>query len=137
MRQGPRMQGQERRILVVEDDPTMTEMLRILLEDSGYRILTAESGEEALDFAREQIPDLITLDLGLPGGIDGREVVRRLRNDPETAAVPIIVVTGMHFVPSSEERVEAVLTKPFDVAELEDAVSRILGLRPGAGSAQS
>jgi len=137
MSQGPTARGHEPSILVVEDDPTMTDMLRILLEDSGYRILTAQSGEEALEVAREEVPDLITLDLGLPGGIDGREVVHRLRNDPITADVPVVVVTGMHFVPSSDERIEAVLTKPFDVVELEDVVSRILGLRPGAGSAQS
>src|SRR4051812_31732697 len=118
MREAPSARSEEHRILVVEDDPTMTDMLRILLEDSGYSILTAESGEEALELAHEQVPDLITLDLGLPGGIDGREVVRRLRNDPETADVPVIVVTGMHFVPSSDERIEAVLAKPFDVAEL-------------------
>jgi CheY-like chemotaxis protein len=137
MSQGPTAPSQERSILVVEDDPTMTDMLRILLEDSGYRILTAQSGEEALEVALEEVPDLITLDLGLPGGIDGREVVHRLRNDPITADVPVVVVTGMHFVPASDERIEAVLTKPFDVVELEDVVSRVLGLRPGAGSAQS
>jgi DNA-binding response OmpR family regulator len=129
--------GAERCILVVEDDPTTTEMLRILLEDSGYRILTAETGEDALDLARETTPDLVTLDLGLPGGIDGRELLRRLRNEPATAEVPVIVLTGMHFVPASDERIEAVLTKPFDVAELEEAVKRVLGLRPGASSAQS
>jgi DNA-binding response OmpR family regulator len=129
--------GAERCILVVEDDPTTTDMLRILLEDSGYRILTAETGEDALELARDTTPDLVTLDLGLPGGIDGRELLRRLRNEPATAEVPVIVVTGMHFVPASDERIEAVLTKPFDVAELEEAVNRVLGLRPGASSAQS
>jgi CheY-like chemotaxis protein len=114
-------------ILVVEDDPTMTEMLRILLEDSGYHILTATHGEEALDLAREQPPDLVTLDLGLPG-MDGREVLRRFRSDPLTMHLPLIVVSAKHFEPSPEESVDAVLTKPFDVTELEGIVERLLGL---------
>jgi 3-oxoacyl-[acyl-carrier protein] reductase len=123
----PDVDDRRHSILVVEDDPTMTEMLRILLEDSGYHILTATHGEEALDLAREQPPDLVTLDLGLPG-MDGREVLRRFRSDPLTMHLPIIVVSAKHFEPSPEESVDAVLTKPFDVTELDGIVERLLGL---------
>jgi CheY-like chemotaxis protein len=113
-------------ILVVEDGATMIEMLQILLEDSGYRILTAGRGDLALDLAREHTPDLITLDLGLPG-MDGQEVLRLLRADPLTSNVPVIVMTGKA-VALSAENVVAVLTKPFDVAQLEEIVGRVLGL---------
>jgi CheY-like chemotaxis protein len=116
-----------RRILVVEDDPAMSEILRLLLEDSGCDILTAATGQEALELAREQTIDLITLDLGLPG-MDGRELLRRLRGDPQTGEIPIIVVTGMRYVPRSDERIEAVLQKPFDASELENTIRRLLHL---------
>jgi len=115
----------------------MTEMLRILLEDSGYRIVTASDGEQALQLAAEDPPDLVTLDMGLPGSIDGREFLRRLHGDPVTAGVPVVVVTGMRYAPAGDEQVAAVLTKPFDVAELEDIVHGVLGLRPGSGRDQS
>jgi len=127
----PSDSGAQHSILVVEDDPTMTDLLRVVLEDSGYHIVTAYDGEEALRLARERVPDLITLDLGLPGRMDGREFLRRLRHDPATQGVPVIVVTGMWYDPSREDKVEAVLGKPFDVAELEDTVRRVLSL-PGS-----
>ena len=114
-----------RRILVVEDDPTMTEMLSILLEETGCEIVTASTGEQALDLAREQALDLVTLDLGLPG-MDGRELLRRFRLDPQTTNVPVIVVTAMRFDRSADERIAAVLQKPFDCVELEEAVRGVL-----------
>jgi two-component system, OmpR family, KDP operon response regulator KdpE len=124
-------------VLVVEDDPTMVEILHIFLEDSGCRILEARLGRDAVEIAAAERPDVITLDLGLPD-MDGREVLRQLQSaadwDPS-----IIVVTGRHFEPQPGERVMAVLMKPFDAAELEEIVSRALAsaerLKP-AGYAQ-
>jgi DNA-binding response OmpR family regulator len=113
-------------ILVIEDDPTISAILRIFLEDSGCRIVVAEQGQEAVRLAREVHPDLITLDLALPD-IDGTEVLRQINTDADLARVPVIVVTARRFEARSEDNVTAVLYKPFDATELEDTVSRALG----------
>ena len=116
----------QRTILVVEDDPTISAILRIFLEDSGCQIVVAEQGKEAVRMAREIRPDLITLDLALPD-IDGTEVLRQINADTELSDVPIVVVTARRFEPRPDERVTAVLQKPFDATELEETVSRALG----------
>ena len=112
-------------ILVVEDDPIISALLRIFLEDSGSRIVVAEEGEEAVRLARELRPDLITLDLALPD-MDGTEVLRQLNGDASLARVPVIVVTARRYTPRPDERVAVVLEKPFDAAQLEDSVRRAL-----------
>jgi len=113
-------------ILVIEDDPTISAILRIFLEDSGCRIVVAEQGHEAVRLAREVHPDLITLDLALPD-IDGTEVLRQINTDADLARVPVIVVTARRFEARPEDNVTAVLHKPFDATELEDTVRRALG----------
>ena len=113
-------------ILVIEDDPTISAILRIFLEDSGCRIVVAERGHEAVRLAREVHPDLITLDLALPD-IDGTEVLRQINTDADLARVPVIVVTARRFEAKPEDNVTAVLHKPFDATELEDTVRRALG----------
>jgi DNA-binding response OmpR family regulator len=117
-------------ILVVEDDPTISAILRIFLEDSGCRIVVAEQGEEAVRLAHELHPDLITLDLALPD-MDGTEVLRQLNVDADLAHVPVIVVTARRYEPKPDENVTAVLQKPFDATELEETVARALGRPAG------
>ncbi|MEA2642888.1 MAG: hypothetical protein QOF51_4282 [Chloroflexota bacterium] len=115
----------ERTILVVEDDPTISEILRILLEDTGCRILEASGGVEALRLAAEERPDLITMDLSLPD-MDGYDVLRNLQANPELVSVPIVVVSGRQFEQRVPARVVAVLLKPFDASELDDVVRAAL-----------
>jgi len=107
------------RVLVVDDEPAIRRFLRTSLRAEGYDIVEAETGEAALSEIRRRAPDLVMLDLGLPG-IDGLEVIRRLRGDG--SAVPIIVLTSR-----SDEggKVEALdlgaddyVTKPFGMDEL-------------------
>src|SRR5688500_14046365 len=81
------------RILVVEDEPALLELGVYALRQEGFRPIRAESGEKALELAREQRPDLILLDLMRPG-VDGLEVCRRLRAQDATRDVPIIMVTA-------------------------------------------
>lgn len=81
------------KILVVEDEADLREVLAYNLTRDGYRVVTAESGAEGLRKARKEVPDLVLLDLMLPD-LDGVEVCRRLKKDPLTATLPIIMVTA-------------------------------------------
>jgi len=79
------------KIIVVDDEENIRELVRYNLAREGYRVSTVGSGEEALKQARAQVPDLIILDLMLPG-IDGLDVCRELKNDPKTAHIPIVML---------------------------------------------
>lgn len=81
------------RILVVDDSPTICAVLGRLLEQDGYAVRTAADGEQALDLTRAERPQLIFLDIVLPG-ISGFVVLRALRHDPDTADVPIVMMSG-------------------------------------------
>lgn len=105
-------------VLLVEDEARMRKFVRIALSTNGYRVVEAATGEEGLTVASANPPDLVVLDIGLPG-IDGFEVTRRLR---EWSAVPIIVLSARG---QEEDKVRALndgaddyLTKPFGPAEL-------------------
>jgi two-component system phosphate regulon response regulator PhoB len=81
------------KILVVDDEPDALEVLGFNLKNAGYEVTTADDGDAALKKARQQLPDLILLDLMLPE-VDGLEVCKLLRRDPATSAIPIIMVTA-------------------------------------------
>ena len=113
-------------VLVVEDDPDVGNLLCMTLGHEGFRVKLAASGEEALQMAQEQAPDLISLDIRLPD-INGFEVLRRLRSQPETADIPVVVVS----VISDEARgmrfgAVDYLTKPIDEEKLIRVVKRTL-----------
>ena len=105
-------------VLVIEDEQPIRRFLRASLTAEGYRVAEAESGEDGLRLAVQQPPDLVILDLGLPG-IDGQEVLRRLR---EWLSAPVIVLSARD---QEKQKVEALdggaddyVTKPFGVGEL-------------------
>ena len=81
------------RVLVVEDEPDVAELIRYNLVKEGWEVLTASSGAEALKRVREAHPDVVLLDIMVPH-LNGWEVCRRLKEDPETRAIPVIMVTG-------------------------------------------
>jgi CheY-like chemotaxis protein len=81
------------RVLMIEDDSAVAEMYRLRLSADGYKVTIARSGEEGLQLAGSQRPDLIYLDLRLPG-MDGFEVLQRLRGTPETEEIPVIILTN-------------------------------------------
>lgn len=85
--------GRKRRVLVVDDEKDLVELIGFNLRRNGYDVLTADNGIDALDVARREVPDLIVLDLMLPG-VDGTEVARRLKADAKTARVPIVMLTA-------------------------------------------
>ncbi len=108
-------------ILIVDDEPSARETLEALLFREGYRLVCAANGAEALQKAAELMPDLILLDVMLPG-MDGFEVCRRLRADPRLAEAPVIMVTALDDRDSRLQGIEAgaddFISKPFDRAEL-------------------
>lgn len=106
-----------RLILVVEDNPVNLELMTELLEQEGYRVLTAESAEAALRLTLAERPDLILMDLQLPG-MTGYEATRRLKADPSTAAIPVLAITASAMLgddlKAREAGCDGYLTKPLD-----------------------
>jgi two-component system alkaline phosphatase synthesis response regulator PhoP len=82
-----------KKILVIEDDPTTLRLTKYTLEHEGYQVLTASNGLEGLKKARSEKPDLIMLDVMLPG-IDGFEICHRLRAEPQTAQLPVLMLSA-------------------------------------------
>jgi two-component system KDP operon response regulator KdpE len=124
-------------VLIIDDEQPIRRFLRASLSDEGYRVLEAQTGEEGLKLAAQQPPDLVILDLGLPG-VDGHEVLRRLR---EWSSAPILVLSARDH---EKQKIEALdhgaddyLTKPFSVGELLARMRTALrhANRPGLESA--
>ncbi len=120
-----------KRVLVVDDDVKTVELVKLYLNRDGYRVMTAYDGIEALRLAREGRPDLIVLDLMLPG-MDGLEVCRTLRNESD---VPIIMLTAMTTdqdkLNGLELGADDYMTKPFSPRELAARVRTVLRRIPG------
>jgi DNA-binding response OmpR family regulator len=113
-------------ILAVDDEPRVLKLLKANLESSGYKVLSAEDGEQALTIVETEMPDLIILDLMLPK-MDGYAVCRRIR---EFSAVPVIMLTArsaqVDLIHGFEVGADDYLTKPFSVAELLIRVQAVL-----------
>jgi CheY-like chemotaxis protein len=122
-------QTDARTLLVVEDYEDSLAFLTALLTREGYNILTAGTGEEAIRMVVGRRPDLILMDLGLPG-INGLEVVWHIREQPELAEVPIIIISAHDSYDLREEATKAgckgYLTKPLDLAEFKQLIKSIL-----------
>jgi two-component system alkaline phosphatase synthesis response regulator PhoP len=123
-------------ILVVDDEANIRELARAYLEKNGYRVLVAVNGQQALDTIRQQTPDLVVLDLMLPG-IDGWEVCRRVR---ATSNLPILMLTArdddIDKIVGLEMGADDYLTKPFNPRELVARVRAILRRAAAAANPQ-
>lgn len=117
------------RILLVEDDDDTRHLNRLILEMGGYTVLEAANGREALRLAAAERPALVLMDLNLPG-MDGRETARRLREAPETAALPVVALSGHSAEEIREQALRegfvAYLVKAMDPDGLAEEVGRIL-----------
>ena len=118
-----------KRVLVVDDDRVIQQLLEVNLELEGYEVVaTAADGKEALVKIAELKPDLVILDIMMPK-MDGLEVCRRLRADPELAGIPVILLSAraqdMDIREGLEIGASAYLTKPFDPVELLEVVGRL------------
>jgi len=105
------------RVLLVDDDPAMLRLLEVNFRLEGFETVTASHGIEALTAAEEHRPDAVVLDVMLPG-IDGFEVQRRMRADPELAGVPVVFLTGRAFDDPDAGGGATFVAKPFDPALL-------------------
>lgn len=108
-------------ILVVDDTPPNVKLLRLILNEAGYRVLEASSGQEALATLKSERPDAMILDVRMPG-MTGYEVCTAVRSDPEFSALPVIMVTALSLL---EERIKGIeagatdfIVKPFNKKEL-------------------
>jgi CheY-like chemotaxis protein len=113
-------------ILVCDDDPSLRELVRAVL-GSGYRFVEAADGAEALALAREDRPDLIVLDVMLPG-LSGIEVLEALRTDAELEAIPVVVITAWSHaeIDAQVAGADRFVSKPFDPDDLSIAVKELL-----------
>jgi len=120
-------------VICIEDEPEMITLIKAILSRRGYDVIGAAGGREGLETVAQMKPDLVLLDLMMPG-MDGWEVYQKLKANPETQALPVIVVTakaqsidkmlGLHIA-----KVDDYIAKPFTPQELVDSIEKVLGKR--------
>ena len=119
----------DKRILVVDDEEHIVELIKFNLEKEGCTVFTANSGDVALKIAKDKMPDLILLDLMLPG-IDGLEVCKLIRKDENISEIPIIMITAkseeIDKIVGLEIGADDYITKPFSVREMVARVKAIM-----------
>jgi two-component system cell cycle response regulator DivK len=117
------------RVLLVEDNEDNFELVHFLLERAGYEVLAGHDGQEALDMARQELPDLILMDLSLPG-MDGWAAGRELKADPTTSQIPLLALTA-HTLPGDRKRAmesgfDGYISKPIDVIHFGEMIGNAL-----------
>ena len=119
----------DKTVLVVDDDPNVGLLISAVLKKFDYSVVTLSSGEEVLRFLDNDKPDLILMDLRMPG-LDGYALCKRIRDNPDTHDLPIIILSGVSEVEAKINTIELgaddFITKPFDVRELRARINRIL-----------
>jgi twitching motility two-component system response regulator PilH len=118
------------KILIVDDSPTETHVLSTMLESNGYDIVTADSGESGVEVAKKEIPDLILMDVVMPG-LNGFQATRQLKKDPSTTHIPVVIVTTKHQetdkIWGMRQGAKDYLTKPVEEGNLINTLKAILG----------
>jgi DNA-binding response OmpR family regulator len=126
------MSAEEMRVVCIEDEPEMIDLVRLILGRKGFEVIGADGGVEGLETVRREKPDLVLLDLMMPD-MDGWEVYQQIKADEELRTIPVVVVTakaqsidkvlGLHIA-----KVDDYITKPFGPQELLESVEKILGM---------
>ena len=120
-----------KKIMVVDDENSLLELVSALMEQEGYEVITAISGQECLEKLKTVKPDLILLDMMMPG-MSGREVCEKIRGDPKTKDLKIAFITVAKFSETGKEmltemKVLDYITKPFENEDLTRRVKKMLG----------
>jgi two-component system response regulator VicR len=118
------------KILCIEDEPQMIDLIKLILETRGYEVVGAEGGQEGLEKMRSEKPDLILLDLMMPE-MDGGDVFHHMKEEVELRGIPVVVVTAKaapidKVLWINVAKVDDYVTKPFGPSELVDSVERVL-----------
>lgn len=118
------------KILCIEDEPQMIDLIRLILANEGYEVIGAEGGQEGLALMHQEKPDLILLDLMMPE-MDGGDVFHRMKEEVELRDIPVIVVTAKaapidQVLWINVAKVDDYVTKPFGPRELVDSVRKVL-----------
>lgn len=126
------MSEQRKKIVCIEDEPEMIDLVRLILGRRGFELIGAIGGREGLEIVRRVKPDLVLLDLMMPD-MDGWEIYQHMKADEELRHIPVIIVTakaqsidkvlGLHIA-----KVDDYITKPFGPQELIESVNRVLGI---------
>ena len=121
-----------KKILVIEDSPTIMEIKCSVLEEAGYQTIRATEGIEGIQKVREEKPDLILLDIKLPD-MDGYQVCRMLKSDEELKHIPVVMATASKIEKKDEfwgfqVGADGYIVEPFEPEELIDVVERVLGV---------
>jgi two-component system, cell cycle response regulator DivK len=117
-------------VLIVEDNEKNMKLARDVLQAKGYETLEAVTGEEGVKLAKERTPDLVLMDIQLPG-INGIEAFRQMRADPKTAKIPVVAVTAS-VTPTDRSQItaagfDAFVSKPINLKEFLETVKRLVG----------
>jgi CheY-like chemotaxis protein len=131
LRSVDQLEAREKRVLIVEDDDHVRDVLEELLAGAGYGVIGAENGVEALDWLSRLSVDLIIVDILMPG-LSGSELVKRVRRTTEWGTVPILVLSGYADLARYRDLpVNAVQLKPFRVSDLLGQVTALIGSASG------
>ncbi len=130
------MDDTKRKIIYIEDEPEMIDLVRLILGRKGYEVIGAKGGREGLEIVQEEIPDLVLLDLMMPD-MDGWQVYQQMRIGETTRDIPVIIITakaqsidkvlGLHIA-----KVDDYISKPFNPKELVDSVESVIAKREAA-----
>lgn len=117
------------KVLIVDDSPTETYKLTSMLEKNGHSVITAEAGEAGVAIAKREIPDLVLMDIVMPG-LNGFQATRQLSKSPETSHIPVVIVTTKDQetdrVWGMRQGAKAYLTKPIEEKVLMDVMKDVL-----------
>jgi CheY-like chemotaxis protein len=119
-----------KRVLCVEDEPDMIDLIRLIMTRKGYEFLSARGGRDGLRLAQTEQPSIILLDIMMPD-MDGWTVYAHLKADPATARIPVIIVTARaktdeRLMALREQKVDDYITKPFGPSQLLESIARVL-----------
>lgn len=118
------------RVLIVDDSPTEIFKMTEILNKNGFQVLTAENGEQGVAMAKNEQPDLVLMDIVMPG-LNGFQATRQLSRDPDTSSIPVIIVTTKDQETDrlwgQRQGAKGYLTKPVDARALIDEIRSVMG----------